>query len=148
MSLPPASARNSSATARLRVSPKPTTAAPHSRPAQITTRPGRRTRPVQPLVAAPAIAPAAGAAVSRPNVAEPPWKCLVASAGNSPAGMPNSIALVSISSMPPSTPSCRTYRKPSASERNPGRCTRTVGGSGRTNSSASPASTKHAASAP
>lgn len=148
MSLPPASARNSSATARLRVSPKPTTAAPHSRPAQITTRPGRRTRPVQPLVAAPAIAPAAGAAVSRPNVAEPPWKCLVASAGNSPAGMPNSIALVSISSMPPSTPSCRTCRKPSASERNPGRCTRTVGGSGRTNSSAVVASTKHPASTP
>ena len=146
MSLPPASARNSSATGRLRVSPKPTTAAPHSRPAQITTRPGRRTRPVQPLVAAPAIAPAAGAAVSRPNVAEPPWKCLVASAGNSPAGMPNSIALVSISSMPPSTPSCRTCRKPSASERNPGRCTRTVGGSGRTNSSAVVASTKHPAS--
>jgi hypothetical protein len=148
MSLPPASARNSSATTRLRVSPKPTIAAPHIRPAQITTRPGRRTRPVQPLVAAPAIAPAAGAAVSRPNVAEPPWKCLVASAGKSPAGMPNSIALVSISSMPPSTPSCRTCRKPSANERNPGRCTRTTGGSGRTNSSASEASTKHAASTP
>jgi len=108
MSLPPASARNSSATGRLRVSPKPTIAAPHMRPAQMTTRPGRRTRPVQPLLAELTIAPKPGAAVSRPNVAEPPWKCLAARAGNSPAGIPNSIALVSISSMPASTRSCRT----------------------------------------
>jgi hypothetical protein len=74
----------------------------------MTTMPGRRTRPVQPLLAAPTIAPSPGAAVSRPNVAEPPWKCLAARAGNSPAGIPKIIALVSMSSMLPSTRLCRT----------------------------------------
>ena len=112
------------------------------------TMPGRRTRLVQPLVAAPMIAPTPGAAVSSPNVAGPPWKCSVAMAGNSACGIPKIIALVSISSMPPSTPLCRTKRKPSASGRSPGRSARTVGGSGRRNSSAMPNATKHAVSTP
>ena len=108
MSPIPASARNTSATGRLRTSPKPTMAPPHTMPAAMITIPGRRTRPVQPLLAAPTIAPNPGAATSRPNVAEPPWKCWLARAGNSAAGIPKIIALVSISSMPPSTPLCQT----------------------------------------
>ena len=74
----------------------------------ITTTPGRLIRPVQPLVAAPSSAPSAGAADSSPNVAEPPWKCSRASAGNSADGIPKIIALVSTASMPPTTALCLT----------------------------------------
>ncbi len=123
-------------------------AAPQSMPAPMTTRPGRRRCPVQPLVAAPMIAPNAGAAVSSPKVAGPPWKCSLASAGNSPAGMPKIIALVSISSMPPMTPLRRTKRNPSASERSPGRWEPGDGGSGRTNRRARPNTAKPSASRP
>jgi hypothetical protein len=93
---------------RLPLIPKPMTAAPQARPAMITTTPGRLIRPVQPLVAAPSSAPSAGAADSSPNVAEPPWKCSRASAGNSADGIPKIIALVSTASMPPTTALCLT----------------------------------------
>ena len=120
--------------------------APHSMPAPITTRPGRRTWLVQPLVAAPMIAPNAGAAVSSPNVAGPPWKCSLASAGNSPAGIPKIIALVSISSIPPMTPLRRTYLNPSASACSPGRWPPGAGGSGRMKCTATPKTAKPTAS--
>ncbi len=108
MSPIPASARNASATGKMEVSPKATIAAPQSRPAPITTRPGLRTWLVHPLVAAPMMAPSAGAAASSPNVDEPPWKWSRARAGNRAVGMPKIIALVSMSSIPPRTGLRRT----------------------------------------
>ncbi len=134
----PASARNASASTRSVLSPKPTTAAPHDSPAPITTIPGRLTRPVHPLVAAPSSAPNPGADASRPNVADPPWKCSCARAGNSADGIPNNMALVSTASIPPTTGLCLTCRSPSAIERSPGRRARTVGGSGLMNHAVTP----------
>jgi hypothetical protein len=92
----------------LSLKPNPTIAAPQASPAMMTTTPGRRTRPVQPLVAAPSRAPSPGAAASNPKVADPPWKCSRAIAGNSAAGIPKIIALVSTASIPPTTPLRRT----------------------------------------
>ena len=146
----PASARNASAQGRLCTSPNAVIAPPQITPAPITTTPGRRRWPTQPLVAPPMTAPSPGAAVSRPNVADPPWKCWAASAGNSAVGMPKIIALVSTRSMPPTTGLCRTNFRPWARARSPrpGRSSWLAGGSGRTTSMASPNAANAAASIP
>ena len=142
----PARARKNSPRGRLLTRPNSAMAPPHTMPAPITTRPGRRSRPVQPLVAAPTSAPRPGAATSKPNVADPPWKWVAARAGNNADGMPNNIALVSTSSIPATTPLWRTYRTPSASDFSPGRCVEPDGGSGRSPISASAYSARQAAS--
>src|SRR5450830_1535755 len=59
----PAMARQNRASGKLAVSrPKAAIAAPHAATDTTTPRPGRRTRPIQPLNAAPTKAPTAGAA--------------------------------------------------------------------------------------
>ena len=50
----------------------------------------------QPVVNAPTNAPTPGAAYKKPSVIVPPWKTVVAMAGNNARGMPNTIALMSI----------------------------------------------------
>ncbi len=116
----------------------------------ITTTPGLRSRPVQPLDAAPTRAPSPGAAASSPNVADPPPKCSRAIAGNSAAGIPKIIALVSTASMPPTTRFVMTYRRPSAIDLNPGLGLpgSVAGGSGLMNQSVSPNKARQAVSIP
>jgi hypothetical protein len=58
----PAMARNSRASGRFPVRPKPTIAVPQTMTATITARPWRRTCPTQPVASAPASAPTPGAA--------------------------------------------------------------------------------------
>jgi hypothetical protein len=58
----PATASSTSATGSIRTTPNPAIASPQARTARITARPGRRTRPTQPLVSAPSSAPTPGAA--------------------------------------------------------------------------------------
>jgi hypothetical protein len=83
-------------------------------------------------------------------VAEPPWKCSRAIAGNSAAGMPKIIALVSTASMPPTTLLCLTYLSPFAMDRNPGRVPSAclVGGSGLMNHNVSPNTARQKVSMP
>ena len=71
-------------------------AAPQAMTATMTARPWRWIRLTQPVVSAPTSAPAPGAAYRKPSVAAPPPNSVVASAGNSARGMPNTMALMSI----------------------------------------------------
>ena len=86
-----------------------------------TARPCRRTRPTQPELSAPSSAPDAGAAYSRPTTPAPPPNVRVASSGNSARGMPNTMALMSMTNVPCRAWRPRRYRSPSAIDANPAR---------------------------
>ena len=131
-SAPPATARNTSASPRLLpTSPNATIDTPHTVTATMMARPGRRTRPIQPELAAPTNAPKAAAANSRPTTSLPRWNCVSESTGKSTRGMPKTIATMSIVNVDWSTRRPRRYRRPLRTAASPTSSSSTSAGIGR-----------------
>jgi hypothetical protein len=80
--------------------PNPQIAGPHAATEASSMRPAWRALPIQPLVSAPASAPAAGPMQSKPTAAARPWNVPVPMAGNKALGTPKTMALRPISNSP------------------------------------------------
>ncbi len=105
-------------------------ARPQPATATITQRPGWTARPTQPVRAAPTRAPAAGAAAMSPTPAGPTPKTSSASAGKSEAGIPNTIATMSMTKVDRTIRLPRANRSPSFTVSRLGRAASGRGGMG------------------